>query len=71
MPRMYDVSSSTINSVGYEGGNLYVDFSRGRMTYAYYDVPELTYRRLLFSDHVGEYLAEHVKRAGYRFDRLG
>lgn len=71
MPRMYDVSSSTINSVGYEGGNLYVDFSRGRMTYVYYDVPELTYRRLLFSDHVGEYLAEHVKRAGYRFDRLG
>ena len=71
MPRMYDVSSSTINSVGYEDGNLYVEFSRGRTTYVYYDVSELTYKGLLFSDHAGEYLAEHVKKAGYRFDKLG
>lgn len=70
MPRMYDVSSSTINSVGYEDGNLYVEFSRGRTTYVYYDVSELTYKELLFSDHAGEYLAEHVKGAGYRFDKL-
>lgn len=68
---MYDVSSSTIDSVGYEDGNLYVEFSRGRTTYVYYDVSELTYKELLFSDHAGEYLAKHVKKAGYRFDKLG
>lgn len=71
MPRMYDVSSSTINSVGYEDGNLYVEFSRGRVTYVYYGVPEPIYRGLLSSDHAGKYLAENVKRAGYRFDKLG
>ncbi len=53
MPRMYDVSSSTINSVWYEDGNLYVEFTRDRTTCVYYDVSELTYKDFLFSDHAG------------------
>ena len=70
MPSMYNVSSSRIESVGYEGGDLYVRFKRDFSLYVYYDVPKRIYQELRADSHPGKYLESHVIKAGYAYSKL-
>lgn len=67
--RMIPVSSSNVNSVGYENSTLYVSFHNGG-TYAYYNVPETIYHGLLDAPSVGQYFARYVK-GRYIYDKIG
>ena len=66
---MIPVSSSTIASIGYENGTLYVAFNRGGL-YAYSGVPESIYHGLMSASSHGSYLASHVKGI-YPYRRIG
>ncbi len=65
-----EVTSSAINSVGYDSDEemLEVEFSNGRV-YRYFDVPEYVYDDLMDADSKGQYFNEHVRNAGYRYER--
>ena len=71
MLRMHNVSSSNINSVGYENGDLYVEFSRRNTLYVYHDVPQYVFKGLITASSPGEYLDEYVKKPGYRYEKIG
>ena len=66
---MIPVSSSNINSIGYEGTTLYVRFHSGGL-YAYFDVPISEYNGLMSASSHGSYLAAHIK-GRYRYQRIG
>ena len=70
MPIMHNVDSRNVDSVGYEHGDLYVEFKRTHATYVYYCVPKAIYDDLLTVTHPGQYFDEYVKKAGYKYDRL-
>lgn len=58
--RMIPVSSSNLESVGYENGTLYVSFHGGRL-YSYDNVPAQVYHELLDAPSKGQYLAYRIK----------
>ena len=62
------VSSSNINSIGYEENTLYVLFNAGSL-YAYHNVPYDVYTALMSASSHGSYLAHHIKGI-YRYTRL-
>lgn len=66
--RMIPVTSSNVKSVGYDAGNLYVDFLNGGR-YRYLDVPIDLYDGILKAESVGKYLNTHIKPT-YRYERL-
>lgn len=66
---MTSVSSSNIDSIGYEDNTLYVRFNSGAL-YAYYNVPQSTYAGLMSASSHGKYLAAYVK-GNYRYQRIG
>lgn len=61
-PEMKAVSSSNVESVGYDGESkeLYVTFLNGS-TYKYLEVPRSTFNNLLSAPSVGCYLNKHIK----------
>ena len=71
MPEMMFVSSSNIESVGYDQSSmeLHVRFSKSGETYVYYDVEEWVYQEFLQSDSKGKYLSVTIKPR-YRYGKL-
>ncbi|MEZ8411437.1 KTSC domain-containing protein [Vibrio splendidus] len=65
---MFSVSSSNIDSIGYEDETLQIQFLNGS-TYQYFDVPEHIYTGLIEADSAGKFLAENVKGT-YRYSRV-
>ena len=65
---MIAVSSSNIESIGYEDETLQVQFLNGSI-YQYFDVPEHIFSGLCDADSVGIYLAANVKGI-YRYSRV-
>lgn len=65
------VASSDIASIGYhvERSILEVAFHRGGV-YRYYDVPLDTFTELLAAPSKGRYFTQHIKRGGYRYERV-
>ena len=70
MDRKY-VTSSNIASIGYDSisQTLEVEFLNGSI-YQYYDVPEALYEGLMSADSHGKFLAEYIKKGGYRYERV-
>lgn len=48
---------------------LEVEFLSGAI-YWYYDVPEALYEGLMSAPSHGKFLAEYIKKGGYRFERI-
>ncbi len=67
--QMISVDSSNLSSVGYENGNLYIQFHRGGL-YCYRNVPENIYYGLLSASSKGKYHAAYIKNS-YRYTRIG
>lgn len=67
----FNVSSTTIQSIGYdaEGLTLAVSFMNGT-EYQYYGVPPEVVERLKVSPSAGRFLNEEVKKAGYAYARV-
>ncbi|MFA0402103.1 KTSC domain-containing protein [Vibrio sp. 10N.222.52.C12] len=65
---MFSVSSSNIDSIGYEDETLQIQFLNGS-TYQYFDVPEHIYTGLIEADSAGKFLAANVKGT-YRYSRV-
>lgn len=67
---MINVTSSNIDSVGYEesSSTLYVQFKSGDL-YKYYGVPENKFSLLLKSQSAGSYLNQEIK-GHYRYDEV-
>ncbi len=57
---MAPVSSSNLESVGYENGTLYIRFRKGGL-YAYYNVPEPIYKGLMMASSHGRYFHAYIK----------
>lgn len=66
---MHPVSSSNLQSVGYESGTLYIRFSKGGL-YEYFNVPPHIYEGLMQAYSHGEYFAQNIKNT-YRYARIG
>ncbi len=62
------VSSTNIDSIGWEDGTLEVEFSSGRI-YEYHGVPEHVYIDLMDSASVGEYFTASIK-FHYNYTRI-
>lgn len=56
-----NVSSSNINSVGYDekSRTLEIEFHSG--TYHYYDVPQYIFEEIVNASSVGSYVHQHIK----------
>lgn len=65
------VASSNCASVGYDIATriLEVEFKRGGV-YRYFDVPASEHAALIAAPSVGGYLDAHIKKAGYRYEKL-
>lgn len=65
------VQSSNLASVGYDPATatLEVEFLNGSV-YQYFGVPESVYEGLLNAPSKGSYLDQHVKKAGYSYNRI-
>lgn len=63
-----NVSSSNIESIGYEDGVLEIEFKNGAI-YQYYDVQEHIFNELMQAGSHGKYLAQHIK-GFYRYSRV-
>ena len=66
---MISVSSSNLDSVGYENSTLYVRFKNGSL-YSYSGVPEYVYKELMNASSKGHYLATYVK-GHYPYSKIG
>ena len=66
---MISVSSSNLDSVGYENHTLYVRFKNGSL-YSYSGVPEYVYNELMDASSKGHYLATYVK-GHYPYSKIG
>lgn len=66
---MIHVSSSNIDSIGYEGTTLQVLFSNGGLYY-YYNVPSSVYDGLMSASSHGSFLANHIKGI-YKYKEVG
>lgn len=71
LPEMLPVSSSTIESVGYNEQNqeVYVRFINGS-TYVYKGVPDHEYENFRDSPSLGSYLHRNYKNV-YPYERIG
>lgn len=67
--QMISVNSSNLSSVGYENGNLYIQFNHGGL-YCYHNVPESIYHGLLSAGSKGKYHAAYIKNS-YNFTKIG
>ena len=56
---MFPVTSSNINSVGYDNGKLYIRFNSGS-TYLYNGVPQKVYKELLSAFSHGKYFEKKI-----------
>jgi hypothetical protein len=65
------VSSSALRSVGYDPEQrvLEIEFTSGAV-YQYFDVPPEVYRGLMAAESHGRYFHQHVRDAGYRYQRM-
>lgn len=63
------VKSSNIMSVGWEKGELEVEFLSGDV-YRYENVSEGVFKALMQSESKGRYFSDHVKRGGYVHRRV-
>ena len=63
-----NVESSNINSIGYENGELVVEF-KGGSSYKYLDVPQEMFINMINSESKGKFLAENLKNK-YEFIKL-
>ena len=70
MVEMYGVSSSNIDSIGYDEqkSQLYIQFNRGRM-YVYDGVPQHIYTNLMNASSHGKYHAQFIKNS-YPYRRI-
>ncbi len=59
---MIPVTSSNINSVGYENNTLYVSFRRSGI-YVYSGVPYNVFQNLLAAPSKGKYFATYIKHS--------
>ncbi len=66
---MLPVSSSNIESVGYENGTLYIRFHSGGL-YSYQNVPVAVYQGLMSASSKGRYFHSNIKGA-YVYRRIG
>jgi hypothetical protein len=62
------VSSSNIESIGWENGILEVEFNWGGV-YQYEDVPSDTYESLISAPSIGEYFDYFIKKY-YKYSRI-
>ena len=69
MVDMHRVESTSIDSVGYEDGDLYVRFLENRETYVYYDVEEAVYDGLMAAESMGKFVNQRIK-PHYRCDKV-
>lgn len=71
LPQMTPVSSSNIDSIGYDGQNqeLYVRFLNGSL-YVYKGVPEYEFQNLMAAPSHGSYLNRNFKNV-YPYERIG
>ena len=67
-----NVASSNIAAVGYDEGSntLGVRFLNGS-EYHYFGVPRSIFDGLRSAGSVGRFFDEHVKKAGYSYNRIG
>ena len=65
------VRSSALESVGYDQEQrvLEVEFTNGPV-YQYFDVPPEVYRGLMAAESHGGYFHQHVRSAGYGYQRM-
>ena len=68
MPKWIGVTSSNLQAVAYERGNLYIRFNTGAM-YVYYDVPIEVAQALLDAESKGQFLHNEIKGV-YDYSRL-
>lgn len=68
LPNMVSVVSSNLESVGYDGQNLFVQFKNGSI-YVYFHVSESLYQGLLAAVSKGTFLSQHVKGI-FHYERL-
>lgn len=66
------VSSSTIASIGYEAQSqtLEVEFKYSGI-YQYFNVPNSIYIGLMNASSHGQYLDINIKKAGYKYKKVG
>jgi len=71
VPDMTPVSSSMIESVGYDADNreLHVQFVSTGEIYVYYNVEEWVYTEMISAGSVGSYFHANIKDA-YEFGKL-
>jgi hypothetical protein len=65
------VSSSAMRSVGYDQASniLEIEFSGGEV-YQYFNVPAEVYRGLIAAESHGRYFHQHVRNAGYQYQKM-
>lgn len=68
LPSMNSVDSTNLESVGYDGTNLFVRFKNGSI-YVYFHVPESLYQELLNAESKGKFLNKHIKRV-FQYERI-
>ena len=68
IPEMIPVESSNVDSVGYDGVNLFVKFKPNSL-YVYFDVPSFIYEELMVAESKGSFLHQYVKKS-YRYEKL-
>lgn len=66
------VSSSNLASVGYDAAEqiLEIEFHSGGI-YRYFGVPQRIYQSLMTASSHGSYFDQAIKKAGYRWQRVG
>lgn len=71
IPEMQPVSSSNVESVGYDGSSetLYVRFLNGSI-YTYLNVPLVVFEQLLNSPSIGSFMHRNIKNV-YPYNRIG
>lgn len=64
---MTPVASSNIKAIGYEEGDLFVEYNSG--TYVYKSVPKNLYDELMEADSKGSFMNMYIK-GNYNYDYL-
>lgn len=64
------VDSSNLASVGYDPQTLEIEFKHGGI-YQYYNVPKSVYDGLMNASSHGQYFDRNIKKAGYRYSKVG
>ena len=63
-----EVNSSNINKIGYENGNLYVEYKSGS-TYLYKDFPQNLYESFMSAESKGRFMNSEVK-GKYEYEKI-